>query len=283
MLTTSGTTEASSPRRPCQWPSAMQSPDRSRLPQGAPRRRVCDLRACACPVASGQRRMWCRSVLRPSFPRTPIELQRCFATPAVPCRRGGLPGVSGRVSRDIAGRTDSAAHVADTPRPGRCRLADYADAPRVSSRSRRRRGQHSMGPGPSLAGEPDWRPSRPDRRPSRPVVSPTYAQGSYYGTNRVVAGAPGRFTGPAAPLLSTERAAQPSGRSPSRSRSHVVRTGRVFRKNRTRGRGGGDAGAGAGAGQRQRVTRRHLDAYLDEFVFRSNRRHNLAVAFGDAS
>jgi len=28
------------------------------------------------------------------------------------------------------------------------------------------------------------------------------------------------------------------------------------------------------------VTPRHLGAYLDEFVFRSNRRHNLAVGFG---
>ena len=36
----------------------------------------------------------------------------------------------------------------------------------------------------------------------------------------------------------------------------------------------------AGAGECQRVTRRHLGAYLDEFVFRSNRRHNLVVAFG---
>src|SRR5450756_230780 len=58
----------------------------------------------------------------------------------------------------------------------------------------------------SLAGEPD-------RRRSRPVVSPTYAQGSYYGTNRVVINAPGRLTGPAAPLLSTTRAAQPPGRN----------------------------------------------------------------------
>src|SRR5450759_1565017 len=57
----------------------------------------------------------------------------------------------------------------------------------------------------SLAGEPD-------RRPSRPVVSPTYAQGSYYGTNRVAAGAPGLLTGPAAPLLSTTLAAHSSGR-----------------------------------------------------------------------
>src|SRR5450759_669924 len=80
--------------------------------------------------------------------------------------------------------------------------------------------------GASLAGDPD-------RRPSRPAVSPIYAQGSWYGTNRVVAGGPGRFTGPATPLLSTTRAAQPPGRDPSHSRSHVVRTGRVSRKNVT--------------------------------------------------
>src|SRR5450759_4788070 len=92
----------------------------------------------------------------------------------------------------------------------------------------------------SLAGEPD-------RRPSRPVVSPTYAQGSYYGTNRVVARAPGRLAGPAAPLVSTTRAAQLSGRSPSRSRSSVARTGRVFRKNRTRGRARRRTGHGDGA------------------------------------
>jgi len=36
---------------------------------------------CAHPVVSGQRGMWCRSVLRPSFPRTPIELQQCFRLP----------------------------------------------------------------------------------------------------------------------------------------------------------------------------------------------------------
>jgi len=78
---------------------------------------------------------------------------------------------------------------------------------------------------------------------SRPAVSPSYAQGSYYGTNRVVAGAPGRLAGPAAPLLSTTRAAQPPGRDPSRLGSSVVRTARVSRKNRPRGRGrarGGD-------------------------------------------
>jgi hypothetical protein len=36
---------------------------------------------CAYPVVSGQRRMWCRSAPRPSFPRTPIELQQCFRLP----------------------------------------------------------------------------------------------------------------------------------------------------------------------------------------------------------
>jgi len=91
--------------------------------------------------------MWCRSVLRPSFPRTPIELQQCFATPAALCRRRGRRGVSGRVSLDIAGRTVPAARVADTPRPGRCQLADDADAPRAGSRSQRRRGPCSIGPG----------------------------------------------------------------------------------------------------------------------------------------
>jgi len=76
----------------------------------------------------------------------------------------------------------------------------------------------------------------PTGDPSRPVVSPTYAQGSYYGTNRVVAGAPGRLMGPAAPLPSTTRAAQPPGRDPSRLGSSVVRTARVSWKNRARGR-----------------------------------------------
>jgi hypothetical protein len=70
-----------------------------------------------------------RSAPRPSFPRTPLELQRCFATPAALCRRRGRRGVSGRVSRDIAGRTDSAARVADTPRPGRCRRRGLRGCP----------------------------------------------------------------------------------------------------------------------------------------------------------
>src|SRR5450756_1214161 len=58
--------------------------------------------------------------------------------------------------------------------------------------------------GASLAGESD-------RRPSRPVVSPTYAEGSCYGANRVAAGAPGRLTSSATPIVSTTRAAQPAG------------------------------------------------------------------------
>src|SRR5450759_1557248 len=78
------------------------------------------------------------------------------------------------------------------------------------------------------------------------VVSPTYAQGSSYGTNRVVLSAPGRLAGPAAPLVSTTRAAQPPGRGPSRSRSPAARTGRVFRKNRPRGAGREDGDARAG-------------------------------------
>jgi hypothetical protein len=42
--------------------------------------------------------------------------------------------------------------------------ADYADAPHAGSRSRRRRGPRSIGPGPSLAGKPDRRPraARPE-------------------------------------------------------------------------------------------------------------------------
>src|SRR5450759_2010508 len=111
--------------------------------------------------------------------------------------------------------------------------------------------------GASLAGEPD-------RRRSRPVVSPTYAQGSYYGTNRVVAGAPGRLTGPATPLLSTTRAAQPPGGDPSRSGSSVVRTGHVSRKNGARGRGRGDVGVEEpDAGTRGRADAR-VDARVEE-------------------
>ena len=52
------------------------------------------------------------------------------------------------------------------------------------------------------------RPGRPAR--PRAGVSPTYAQGSSYGTKRVVVGRPGRHSGPAESLLSTTRAAPPS-------------------------------------------------------------------------
>ena len=164
------------------------------------------------------------------------------------CHRGGLRGVSGRVSP--AGRlaTASAARAADTPRPRRCRLTDSAGrgAPRAGTASRRRRGPGSIGLGPSrfVSG----RRARPETI-SRPLVCPTYAQGSYYGTKQVLGGAPGRLTGPAAPRLSTTRAAQNPGRDRRRSRSSAARTGRVCRNNRTRaprGREGGTPGAHAG-------------------------------------
>ena len=155
----------------------------------------------------------------------------------------------------VSGRTASAARGADRATPDRCparRLRECAVV--ADTRSRRRRGPCSTGPGPSVAGGPARRSSRPDRTPSRldrrtsrPVVSPTYAQGSCYGTNRVVAGAPGRLTGPAAPLLSTARATQPPGRDPSRLGSSVPRTGRVFRKN---GMGAWYEGAGRLASDR---------------------------------
>jgi len=77
-----------------------------------------------------------------------------------------------------------------------------------------------------------------------PVVSPTYAQGSYYETNRVDSGACGRLAGPAAPLLSTARAAQPSGRDRRRSRSCAARTRRVSRNCAARGRRPRRDGAG---------------------------------------
>lgn len=110
--------------------------------------------------------------------------------------------------------------------------------------------QHPAGlPMPAaLAGQPD--PGQPNRRRSRPVVYPAYAQGSCYGTNRSVAAAPGRHSGPPAPLLSTTRAAPPSGYHFRRPRSSIARTGRVFRKNRARGR----PRAGAGDPERTDAT-----------------------------
>jgi hypothetical protein len=147
------------------------------------------------------------------------------------CHRGAPRGVPGLVSP--AGRLPlPAAQTAQ--RLIAARLADYASAPRggyqVSTTART-----VLNRTRTVSG---WRArprsSRPERRPSRPVVSPTYAQDSYYGTNRVVASAPGRFTGPAAPVLSTAREAQSPGHDRRRSRSSVPRTGRVFRKNGTR-------------------------------------------------
>jgi len=110
---------------------------------------------CAYPVVSGQRRMWCRSAPRPSFPRTPSELQQCFRLPRRQWQRFAADEAGEAYRADCPltspdGRFPpplTAARVADTPRPGRCRLADYADAPRAGSRSRRRRGPRSIGPG----------------------------------------------------------------------------------------------------------------------------------------
>ena len=248
----------------------------------------------------------CRSAPRSSFRRTPIELQRCFATPAALCRQRGWRGLPGRVSPAgrlpaPASRTRQGLVAAGSPTT-RVRLVRV---PRLADGGDRAPSDQDHR-GASLAGSSDRRASRPDRRPSRPVVSPTYAQGSYYGTNRVVVSAPGRFTGPAAPLLSTTRAARPSGRDRRRSRSSVVRTGSVSRKNRTRGTRGREEGGwspapgadarearawddgtlrATGSPGRSTLAMPALHAWpsrrrLDEFVFRSNRRHDLAAAFG---
>jgi hypothetical protein len=145
----------------------------------------------------------------------------------------------------LAGSTEAATRGPRRPRGGG--LVDGAGRGCPPSIDLRLRVSKPDRRGASLGGEPD-------RRPSRPVVSPTYAQGSYYGRNRVVASAPGLLTGPATPLLSTTRAAQPPGRDPSRAGSHVVRTGRVSRKNgtaRTRERGRGDPRARTGTRARR--------------------------------
>ena len=182
------------------------------------------------------------------------------------CRRRGRRGVSGRVSPTgrlplPAPRTRQRLAAAGSPTMSRrrgCSSRGFQVSTAAGTALHRTRivtVRHWLESptgelrGPS--GEPDRRPSRPDRRPSRPVVSPTYAQGSCYGTNRVVASAPGRFAGPAAPLLSTTRAAQPPGRDPSRSRCSVARTGRVSRKNGARGREG--AGRGRESASASRV------------------------------
>jgi hypothetical protein len=218
-----------------------------------------------------------------------LPRQRCFATEEAceaylaGCRppdgfrgpRRGQPKVRSPPARRVAAGSP-------TPRVGLVRVLRLDDGgDRAPSDSDHR--------GASLAGGPD-------RRPSRPLVSPTYAQGSYYGTNRLVAGAPGRLTGPAASLLSTTRAAQLSGRDRRRSRSsRSTNRARISEQSDARaGREGGTRGREARAeepdagtrgqpregGHRAGITRRHLAASLDEFVFRYNRGPNLAAAFG---
>jgi len=155
------------------------------------------------------------------------------ATSALPRRRGKLGAASSaplpRPPRPVAG----------PPRPGRLdRRCVAVGSPTPPVRVVRLRGMGDGGDrapsdkdhrGPSMAGAPDRTPPRPDRTPPQLVVSPTYAQGSYYGTNRVDSGARGRLAGPAAALLSTTRAALPSGRDRSRWRSSAARTWRVSR------------------------------------------------------
>jgi hypothetical protein len=180
------------------------------LPENATR-----VAAALCHAGSG-------SALPPTRPTRRIW-------PSVPDIAGRLPPPASRTRQGLAAAGSPITRVRLAWVPG---LDDGGD--RAPSDQTHR--------GAPAAGVPGRRPSRPDRRASRPAVSPTYAQGSYYGTNRVVAGAPGRFTGPAAPLPSTTREAQPPGRDPRRSRSSIARTGRVSRKNRTTGRGDARAG-----------------------------------------
>jgi Transposase zinc-ribbon domain len=184
-----------------------------------------------------------RRTLGRCVPRTPLELQRRFGTEEA-CQaylaEWRLPD---------GFRCPRRGHARAWPLPGspttRVRLAwvpGLDDGGDRAPSDQAHRGAPAAGVPDRRPSRPDRRPSRPDRRPSRPVVSPTYAQGSCYGTNRVVAGAPGRLTGPAAPLPSMTRAAQPPGGDPRRSRSSIARTGRVSRKNRTTGRGDARAG-----------------------------------------
>jgi len=136
-----------------------------------------DKPACANPVVSGQRRMWCagRCLARASRERRASCSGASPRRLAALCRQRGWRGLSGRVSPagrfpPPASRTRQGLVAAGSPTT-RVRLVRVPglddDGDRAPSDCDRR--------GASLAGQPDRRPSRPDRRPSRPVVSPTYA------------------------------------------------------------------------------------------------------------
>jgi hypothetical protein len=259
--------------------------------------------------------MWCRSAPRPSFPRTPIELQQCFRLPRRQWQRFAADEAGEAYLAECRPPDGSrcpltAARVADTPRPGRCRLADYADAPPAGSRSRRRRGPCSTGPGPSRC-VIGWR-ARPETFAARPETFAARGfsdlragfvlrdessrrqrsrapHGSGHAAPEHDAGSPALGTRPQPlEMLRSTNWARISEEAGTRGRGDAGTRGRGDAGTRGRGdagtRGRGDAGTrgrgDAGTGKRQRVTRRHLGAYLDELIFRSNRRHNLAVAFG---
>jgi hypothetical protein len=248
----------------------------------------------------------CRSVPRSSFPRTPSESQRRFAAPAARCRRRGRRGLPGRVSPDIAGRTVSGARVADLATLDRCRLVDDASAPRAGTRSRRRRGPRSIGPGPSRC-VLGWR-TRPESFAARPESFEARGfsdlragfvlrdESSRRRRSRALHGS-GRAApehGSESPVLGTRPPRLATLRSTNWARipeePAVGDAGDAWARISeepdagTRGREGGGWSPAPGAGTRGRgggdVTRRHVGACLHEFVFRSNRRHDLAVAFG---
>jgi hypothetical protein len=107
-----------------------------------------------------------------------------------------------RLGRDSPphGRAEAATH------PSRLRRDSPRDPPRL--------GAATIARPPSFS---DVVSSRPEE--DAPLVSAAYAQGSCYGTNRVVTGAPGRLAGPAAPPPSTAREAESTGHTLRRPRS----------------------------------------------------------------
>jgi hypothetical protein len=194
-------------------------------------------------------------VPRSSFSRTPIELQRCFATPAALCRPRGLRSVSGRASR--AGRF---------PPPASRTRQDLvaAGSPITRVRLVRVPGLDDGGDRAPSNQDHHWleSPTGDRRSPTGDRRGPRFLRATHRvrttGRNESSPALPRSFTGPAVPLLSTARAAEPSGRDRRGSRSSVVRTGRVSRKNGTRGREGASARAPARHASPSRRLRRRV-------------------------
>src|SRR5450759_3483796 len=236
---------------------------------------------CAHPGVCGQRRMWCRSAPRPSFPRTPIELHRCFATPAVAalCRRRGRRGVPGRVSP--AGRLPL---PASRTRQGLAAVGSPTMSRRRGCASRGFRVSTTAGTALHRTRTVIGSRVRPESFAARPETFATrgfsdlrtgfvlWDESSRRQRSRALHG-----SGRAAPEHGAGSPA-PGTRPPPLEISRSTNCARISEEPDAGSRGREDARAGAG--ERQRVTRRHLGAYLDELVFRSNRRHNLVVAFG---